>query len=245
MGKTGGHRMRDRLKDLEFHLPPAIQAVAIKPLGLVQNPYTAENDELRTIFIHVPKTAGSSITEAFFKRKPRHIPLSRYYAADAGRYGAYFKFGFVREPHARLYSAYNYLTRPGVLPTSPDFRWAAEHLARFESFEAFVLALEDPRFRRIATSYVHFRPQHHWMRVPGVAANGLDFLGRFESLEADAETLRGRFAVHGALPHKRKAVTGAAASLPFSRKMTAIVADLYGEDFRLFGYDPALANTSG
>ena len=237
--------MRDRLKDLEFHLPPPVHAVAVRRLGMVQDPYTAENDELGAIFIHVPKTAGSSITEAFFKRKPRHIPLSRYYATDAGRYDRYFKFGFVREPHSRLYSAYNYLTRPGVLQTSPDFRWATEHLTRFDSFEAFVLALEDRRFRRIATSYVHFRPQHHWLRVPGVTANGLDFLGRFETLEADAQALGERFAVRGALPHKRKAETGAGAALPFSRRMSVIVADLYAQDFKLFGYDPAVAGRSG
>ncbi len=236
MSLSTTQRVRGLLKSAEFHLPLPAHRLLLRTLKLAPNPYDAMDDENRAIFIHIPKTAGSSVVEALFERRTTHIPLARYRAADPARFDAYFKFGFVRDPFDRLHSAFNYLHGAIGRGKSPDHVWAGRNLARFENFEAFVHALEVPATRRVILDYIHFRPQHHWVRLPGETACALDFTGRFERLEEDFDAVCERLGRARPLDHKRRRVRPEGEG--YSRRMKAIVGDLYSADFAIFGYDP-------
>jgi hypothetical protein len=201
------------------------------------SPYLDRNGRLETIFVHVPRTAGTSIANALFEDGDRgHAPLYAYRAFDVERYRTFFKFAFVRNPYSRLVSAFHQVRESAHNPRVN--RWADRYLSDLDGFAEFVGRLENnPSFRRVAMSLDHFRPQWELVTVGGEV--GVDFLGKFERLEEDFRQVSKAIGVNASLPSKNSS------SHDFygeyytkSEKMT--VQRLYARDFRLFGYDASL-----
>src|ERR1700746_1966012 len=71
--------------------------------------YAGYPNRFRCIFIHIPKTAGSSVVEVLFGERSRHIPYFEYEQANPGKFRRYFKFSFVRNPWDRLVFSYFFL----------------------------------------------------------------------------------------------------------------------------------------
>ena len=53
--------------------------------------YSEFADDFRTIFIHVPKSAGTSISRTLFNRESRHVPWQEYYRANPGKVSSVFQ----------------------------------------------------------------------------------------------------------------------------------------------------------
>ncbi|WP_158272382.1 sulfotransferase family 2 domain-containing protein [Rhodovulum kholense] len=192
--------------------------------------------EARLIFVHVPKVAGTSVkTEFYGKPGGGHRRIIEFAAHDPERTDAFFKFSFVRNPWDRLLSAHAYLT-DGSKATGRDRRFANEVLALHPGFENFVLALEDPGFRRRVMAYDHFRTQAYWLCMPGARDHAMDFLGRFERFDEDMEALRHRLdrasrPAGRTRPSKHPPYRDA-----YSVRMRDIAGDIYARDVTLFGY---------
>ena len=62
----------------------------------------------KSLYIHIPKTAGTSICDALYERDPWHYSLNHYKNIRPHFYNSLFKFAFVRDPYDRLLSTYNY-----------------------------------------------------------------------------------------------------------------------------------------
>jgi len=228
--------LRDKLKDAEFYLPAPACRIALRTTRLVDNPYTEGMDALGCIFIHVPKTAGTSIADVLFGAKSRHIPAVRYRAWDQAKFDRYYKFCVVRNPFDRLYSAYSYLRASAGDRKFRDHAWATDNLSRFDSFEAFVLALAEPPVRRSIMAYIHFRPQHHWVRLPLGTPCAMDKVGRYEALDDDYREIMGRLGRPAPeLSHRRMGKRGHYREV-YTARMKDIAADLYRNDLKLFGY---------
>jgi hypothetical protein len=146
--------LRFALRELEFTLPLSVQAPILRQLGRGFDPYDDVTRRTRSIFVHVPRTGGTSVGKAL-NRPMLHYAASRYAIFDRAAFGDYFKFAFVRNPWDRLLSGYSRLHSPGISPEA--MAWAERHMSRFASFEEFVLSLRDPRMRRELMSFVHFR----------------------------------------------------------------------------------------
>lgn len=193
-------------------------------------------DENRCIFVHVPKTAGVSVSrELFGNLSGGHTPIATYELVFPGRdFEAYFKFAFVRNPWGRLYSAYQFLKAGGM--SKGDHRWAERNLAGISGFTEFV---ENYLARSNILSSIHFVPQSRFLCRPGSTEVLVDFVGRYESLDRDFRTVKARIGLDpaGGLPHFNQGKSGGgdyrAAYTPETRR---IVADLYHEDVELFGY---------
>lgn len=190
----------------------------------------------RCVFVHIPKTAGISVAQSLFGNLAgAHRRLADYEALlSPADYRSFFKFAFVRNPLARLYSAYTFLARGGMNGT--DRQWAEHHLAGVRDFEDFVLnwlprqeTLEKP----------HLRPQHEYVLVNG--AIGTDFLGRFETLERDFRTVAQRLGLESRLGRMNvtagRASDGRRLQERYTPRMKDIVLSRYRLDFELFGYD--------
>ena len=94
--------------------------------------YAGYPNRHRCIFIHIPKTAGSSIVEMLFNEPSRHIPYFVYRDANPEKFRQFFKFAFVRNPWDRLVSTYFFLREGGV--NEDDRRWSNAHFEPLREF---------------------------------------------------------------------------------------------------------------
>ena len=191
--------------------------------------YAGIPDAHRCIFIHIPKTAGSSVAESLFGVASRHVPYTEFLRANPTKFRRYFKFAFVRNPWDRLVSTYFFLQGGGMNELDRD--WSQNHLSEFDSFDKFVQrGLQRPDI----LSWVHFRPQVDFI----TSRDGklmVDFVGRFERLADDFALVARRLGVNAGLRR-----TNAGAHAPFetvySPETAAIVGKIYESDAAAFGY---------
>lgn len=155
--------------------------------------YAGWADEHRAIFIHVPKTAGTSIALKLHEGTSRHVPCTAYLAANPGKFARYWKFAFVRNPWDRLVSSYEFLRRGGM--NARDAEFAAAHLAQHRDFREFV---RDGLERAEIRSWVHVRPQCDFI-CDCEGRNRMDFTGRFERLDEDFRIVADRLGIAGGL----------------------------------------------
>jgi hypothetical protein len=226
---------RQRLRELQWRLPLPVQSILLRLLGGQYDPYSAWNREKRAIFVHVPRTAGTSLARVAATSR-RHIPIARYAASDRAAFRDYFKFAFVRNPWDRLLSAFSIMNEAKTDPKWHRGRlWSLSHLRDFNDFETFVLALEAPKVRRSIMAYWHFRPQLDWLRLPRSSDVCMNFVGHFETLDEDFPRVAKRLDVQEPLP-----VLNSSDHPPYhdaySSKMRRIVEELYGADIRAFDY---------
>lgn len=193
-------------------------------------------DTYRCIFVHVPKTAGVSVSrELFGNLSGGHTPIATYEVVFSRReFESYFKFAFVRNPWDRLYSAYRFLKAGGM--SEGDRRWAERNLHGVTEFTEFVT--EHLRRSHILSSS-HFVPQYRFLCRPGSTRVLVDFVGRYESLDRDFRAVKERLGLDTGegLPHfNRSGSNGADYRSAYTAETRRIVADVYRDDLELFGY---------
>lgn len=155
--------------------------------------------EFEVIFVHVPKTAGQSIEHAFLDLlgrswetrhpyllklnddptigPPRLAHLTAPEYRDLGhvtpaQFDSYFKFGFVRNPWARLAS---------------EYRFRRSRIGK--SFRDWLLkGFPQPGFDDL---WRHVMPQSQYL-FDDDGGEAVDFIGRFETLEQDFRTVSER-----------------------------------------------------
>lgn len=224
------------LKDAVYLLPLPILQLMVPRLPIGTDPFTPHVRERRVIFIHVPKAAGSSIKMSLYGTVDNggHRRILEFAAYDAQKTRDFFKFGFVRNPWDRLLSAYSFLMQGGI--TGRDKQFTKAYLARHADFNIFVLALADPQYRTVVMRYDHFRPQCHWLCMSRGKGHAMDFLGRFETMQADLARLSEILGIE--LDGGRRILPSV--HIPFHEAYTTetwrIVSKIYAEDIQSFGY---------
>ena len=135
----------------------------------------------KTIFIHIPKTAGVSLVKAIFGDVSFEGHRSFYFNSIALniKNEKYFSFTFVRNPFDRLYSAYKFLQNGGM--NHLDKLVFQTHLSEFNDFEDFIL---NGLNRKLIYKITHLIPQHEYL-CDKKGSILVDFVGRFEHLESD------------------------------------------------------------
>lgn len=166
----------------------------------------------RCVFVHVPKTAGMSIEHVFLglqgltwekrsalllrhnddpaKGPPRlsHLKASEYVSLGyltPQQFDTYFKFSFVRNPWDRIVSEYKYRR----YPVRMDFK---SYLFRHLPASGF------------SDRYTHIVPQYDFL-FDKQGNLLVDFVGRYESLQADFDKVCARLGIPGTpLPHANR-----------------------------------------
>ena len=135
----------------------------------------------KTIFIHIPKTAGVSLVKAIYGDVTLEGHRSFYFNSIALniKNEDYFSFSFVRNPFDRLYSAYKFLNAGGM--NHLDKIAFQTHLSEFEDFEDLIL---NGLNKKLIYQITHFIPQHEYL-CDKSGSILVDFIGRFENLDKD------------------------------------------------------------
>ena len=187
-------------------------------------------DENKCIFIHVTKTAGTSVALSLFGYLPYHYTGIEYRVIyGKNDFNRYYKFAFVRNPWDRLYSAYRYLQSGGW--NEKDQAWADINISEFNDFNDFVVNWVNPSNIK---KHIHFKPQHEFLYD---SRNKLliNYLAYFETINDDFDYLSDKLNLNASLG-KHNTNPGSSYRDIYTEESIAIVSDVYAKDINLFGY---------
>ncbi len=181
------------------------------------------------LFIHVPKSAGTSISQSLFGiAAVGHYTAREALAYDPAIFARLFKFAYVRHPISRAYSAYRYLQTGGT----PDTPVAMPHLYRHlqnASFGEFVDWLEsidvDNSNPVVSTQAKYVCDASDVVMV--------DFVGRFESIDSDFLHVCQQLGMQSNLMQKNISQTQ---EKPIDPALASRLRRIYDRDFAIFGY---------
>lgn len=203
----------------------------------------------QVLFIHIPKTAGTSINKAlginrgignfyYTDVEKKRFPVSlhhmtprqlvSYRLISKAELVSTFTFTFVRNPFDRLVSEFHY--RKG------EFENQEEMIREFGRFLTVVKSIM--RKRRWWIFDNHLRPQVHFTRLR--FRQTLDFIGRYENLENDLLRLQEALPSNSLREPLSLSVEKKSKRLPYqeyyNKETRALVSKLYGRDLKKFDY---------
>lgn len=207
-----------------------VSQVVLSKLNQVRFPYRSYLDKHKCIFIHIPKTGGTSILEVLGKKGiygRDHMPWYVYERSNGRKFHSYFKFSVVRNPVDRLYSAYSYIKKGGNGKSDLNL---VQRVSAYKDFEDFVLGGLGGGVLRSAKV---FMPQHYYL-LDDVGQVCVDCLIKFENLEEGFSIVADRLDLKKNLPK-----LNASSEQSFSNISVEVadkIYELYKPDFDAFGY---------
>jgi hypothetical protein len=198
------------------------------------------NHKYKFIFVHIQKTAGSSISNVLSNIDGTEsilYPHSFINAIDFEQYNEYFKFCFVRNPWDRLFSWYKMMLKKGV---HNDFsKYLLENSRSFSEF----LNLTDIIYetsRLEWDEYASYPKSISFNQLDYITDNNgnvlVDFIGRFESLEEDYNKIMEKIGIPNLpLPHINQSSNGDYKNF-YTDKDIEKVYNMCKKDIDYFGY---------
>jgi chondroitin 4-sulfotransferase 11 len=209
----------------------------------------------RTIFVHIPKTAGTSVEAVlgmhgakddigivpYFKQEldyehlyggpMQHMTAQGIRSAleDEGTFSSYFKFTIVRNPWDRLVSGLAWTEQKWVRGeelTVADFEQQVT-----DSHRLFAAAMQAGKPAALPQ---HLYPQCLFVLDPQQRML-VDFVARYESLAADWHVICSRLGVELELPRRMKSHHRNYREY-YSAQTRRMVEEMYAPDIGLFGY---------
>ena len=203
------------------------------------------SDSRRVLFVHVPKTGGSSVDRIFDREVPdsrrvegrqRHAPYGRLLRAEP-ELADYWSFGFVRNPWARMVSYWTMVRDVFAKAEAGSAReieklrkqpeaWLPEGEYR-DDFDRFVME-GTLALRKVG------RPQ---VKTLTAGARQVDFVGRLETFDRDIAVVRERLGLPAveAPPHVNRSKHGDYREY-YSDQTRDHVAQVFAADIEAFGY---------
>lgn len=209
----------------------------------------------QAIFVHIPKTGGTSIEAALgmhgsrqdigivpypnqeidrehlYGRGLQHLTVEGLQAelGDEAMFRTYFKFSIVRNPWDRLVSTGAWSGR----------KWATGRPLERDEFDAFVRQVHAAFRAGFPSSAAevpvrHVIPQSRFV-LDAAGRTAVDFLGRFETLPQDWRTIRERLGCDVELP-TRMGSRHRPYREYYDDETRELVAEMYASDIEAFGY---------
>jgi hypothetical protein len=192
------------------------------------------------VFIHIPKTAGTSIQKALGLRTDAHggwvgdqiemIGATKHHFSPDHIPSGYFVFTFVRNPWDRLLSYYMFRREPrnrhrlSIHPMERKITYL-EWLHRLPEFSAY---------RRINPAF-----QIAISSQSDIIGDYPDFVGRFETLTQDCQTLLDRLGIENPGLENVNPTTSKQLSYQqyYDDECKSFIADRYRDDIDRFGFE--------
>ena len=193
------------------------------------------------IFIHVPKSAGTSLAEALgMPYSNHHIGLT-YKKKLGPRYDQMFKFCIVRNPWDRFLSLYDYARLPESYHHSALDPKTARH-GKHPDFERIKnLSLKDCA-RLLNQGVFEQRPSLHWhQQTDWFTDSGgkiiVDYIGRYEELGKTIDHIAKTLNIEINLSHLNRSRSS---PVDYRQRIDQETAELirtyYAKDLKLLGY---------
>jgi len=198
-------------------------------------------DDVRSkkiLFIHVPRTGGTSIAIALYGQKTDHHSAAYYRAIDQAFFSQCFKFTFVRNPWDRLVSAYHLLRRGH---TEYVRVWSPQKYSDLldMSFDDFVCSWLWKRREQLMELDTTLWTQAYFTHSPD-GDSLVDFVGRRETMEADLLHLRERRNIAIRNMHLNRSLNREDQdyrSYYTDQDTVEAVREIYAKDIAFFKYD--------
>ena len=157
-----------------------------------------------------------------------HHPLSSTLENNSECAG-YLKFAFVRNPWDRAVSAFHYMQKGGAgKHNEEDCKDSKKYFNKPQSFQEFI---KSDNFNTAVINQQHFKAMTYYLD------GGLDFIGRFENLQGDFDTMCDKIGMpKQKLPHKNKSNHKHFTEY-YDKETKQIVAEKYAKDIEVFGYE--------
>lgn len=194
----------------------------------------------RFIFIHIPKTGGTSLAEPSYQggegvlsgilgeddyRQAGHIRAVGLKDRMGQQWDDYFKFAFVRNPWDRMVSLYHYFLQD----TEKQASELGKRIAACADFADFCSRLETLDLD------AHFDEQIGYL-IDFSGNNLVDCVGRFETLQQDYAKICAKLQLPVAtLPHYRKSAHRSYQQY-YDDQAKSAVADRFRNDVAAFNY---------
>jgi hypothetical protein len=184
-------------------------------------------NESRCIFVHIPKTGGTSIAKALghfdkvvYGVQDHRTIVEIRHSTPQHDFDNYYKFTIVRNPWDRMVSWYKNVTSDAI------------YRDRFGVPERCSLR----EFLTEHGSIWGLQSQLHWIREP-TGSIPLNSIGRFERLSKDFGCVCERLGLRELqLPHLFKAYDATPYTALYDHETRSIVAHRYAEEIAMFGY---------
>jgi chondroitin 4-sulfotransferase 11 len=182
------------------------------------------------IFIHIPKTGGSSIESIFYpsiitktgicKDIPnKHYTLDSLLKNEEINLGNFFSFSFIRNPWDKVLSHYLFFFKGGF-----------DHHGSFFNFVKYYCDTDHKGWKNN-----DFLPQFDYLSLDDSLA--INFIGKFENLQEDFDEVCDRIGIsRKQLPITNKTERKHYAEY-YDEKTKQIVAEKYAKDIEYFGYE--------
>ena len=204
--------------------------------------------KIRTIFIHIPKNAGSSITQYFksnfleselkhwalsnqtkhetyfeIQKKGKNLSILKNFFFDAS-FLDFYKFAVVRNPYDRMVSLYFYLKQ----------RHSQNLLEKnnVDSFDEFIYLLEN------SDSWIYNLYSTKLQLKYLVDENqivAMNYICRFENIHQDLATVSKQIGVNIKLPHENKSCHSSYKKY-YTNNTKSIVSKYYSKDLNFLNY---------
>jgi len=179
------------------------------------------------IFIHINKTAGTSIGRAIGLPIKEHLTAMEVIARiGMDKWNAAYKFTVVRNPWDKVVSHYEYRRKKNK----------TEIASRNISFSDWVkMTYGDSKDTFYYNNPRSFQPQVDWLKDTEGKIS-MDFIGKFESINKDFDHIRTVIGLDASLPHLN-ASNRASYQTYYDDETRGIVANWFREDIEEFEYN--------
>ena len=188
-------------------------------------------DKKESFIIHIPKTAGTSVTKSIYGTDADfiHYTWEDLFIILNDNYSKYYSFSIVRNPWDRCLSAYEFLKLGG--DNEKDRVFYEKNMSDYETFSEFVkIGLS----RKKIFNWIHFIPQTNFIFSKNDECM-VNQIIRFENLENDYDFIKNKLGGSKLLKYKINRTHHNYQKF-YDEEMINIISKLYNRDIRLLDY---------